>query len=558
MQSMQTASQSLNKNVRVIPATKPLTRSVDTTDRPLRVAAYCRVSTEMEEQLNSYAVQTSHYTEKIKNTPNWEFAGIFADKGISGTGVKNRDEFNRMIRCCKRGRIDMILTKSVSRFARNTLDCIKYIRILKEIGVDVYFEEQGIHSMKAGSEFLISIFGSQAQAESENLSANIRWGKDKAAAQGKVAFPAKLYGYRRNPDGTVEIIPHQAAVVRRSYDAYLDGDTVLDIIKSLADDGIPSPDGKERWHKNTIIGILTNEKYAGDYLTNKTFCADCLTKKVVRNNGERVQYYIEDHHPAIIPREIFLKVQEEMARRTSLAPKGDFSSATGVGKYRSQYLLSEILICGDCGARYKRVNWYRSGKRKVVWRCINRVQGGPERCSSPTIEEQHLHDAIMQAVMRLAKQDTDVLRIIKEQIRAGILGGDDGIGNIEALQQRIALIDTEIDANISSVTADNIEDYDDKAIMELLTEKNELEHRLQKAIEQNAAREGKEEKVQEVLQITDMLKNHPMKFDDKMLRKLLKRVEVLSTEEILITFTGGLQMREKMQDTLKRMPIRKG
>ena len=160
--------------------------------------------------------------------------------------------------------------------------------------------------------------------------------------------------------------------------------------------------------------------------------------------------------------------------------------------------------------------------------------------------------------MRLAKQDTDVLRIIKEQIRAGILGGDDGIGDIEALPQRIALIDTEIDAKISSVTADNIEDYDDKAIMELLTEKNELEHRLQKAIEQNAAREGKEEKVQEVLQITDMLKNNPMKFDDKMLHKQLKRVEVLSTEEILITFAGGLQMREKMQDSLKRMPIRKG
>ena len=536
MQSMQTASQTPNKNVRVIPATKPLAKPEDALARPLRVAAYCRVSTEMEEQLNSYAVQTSHYAEKIKSTPNWEFAGVFADKGISGTGVKNRDEFNRMIRYCKRGRIDMILTKSVSRFARNTLDCIKYIRTLKEIGVDVYFEEQGIHSIKAGSEFLISIFGSQAQAESENLSANIRWGKDKAAAQGKVAFPAKLYGYRRNPDGSVEIIPHQAAVVRRSYDAYLEGDTILDIIKSLAADGILSPDGKEKWHKNTIIGILTNEKYAGDYLTNKTFCADCLTKKVLRNNGERVQYYIEDHHPAIIPREIFLKVQEEMARRTSLEPKGDFSSATGVGKYRSQYLLSEILICGDCGARYKRVNWYRNGKRKVVWRCINRVQ----------------------AVMRLAKQDTDVFHILKEQIRAGILGGDDGTGNIEALQQRIALIDTEIDTKISSVTADNIEDYDDNVIMELLTEKSELEHRLQKAIEQNAAREGQEEKAQEVLQITDMLKNHPMKFDDKLLRKLLKRVEVLSTEEILITFTGGLQMHEKMQDTLKRMPLRKG
>ena len=160
--------------------------------------------------------------------------------------------------------------------------------------------------------------------------------------------------------------------------------------------------------------------------------------------------------------------------------------------------------------------------------------------------------------MRLAKQDTEVLRILKEQIRTGILGGDDGTGNIEALQQRIALLDTEIDAKISSVTADNIEDYDDNVIMELLTEKSELEHRVQQTIEQKAAREGKEEKVQEVLQITDMLKNHPMKFDDKMLRKLLKRVEVLSTEEILITFAGGRQMREKMQDTLKRMPIRKG
>lgn len=174
--------------------------------------------------------------------------------------------------------------------------CVNLLNMLLEIGVSVYFGEQGIHSIKAGSEFLISIFGSQAQAEFENLSANIRWGKDKAAAQGKVAFPAKPYGYRRNPDGTVEIVLHQAVVVRRIYNAYLDGDTILDIINSLAADGILSLDGKERWHKNTIIGILTNEKYAGDYLTNKTFCADCLTKKVVRNNGERVQYYIEDHH----------------------------------------------------------------------------------------------------------------------------------------------------------------------------------------------------------------------------------------------------------------------
>ena len=544
------------RTVRIIPATKPLTRSVDTTDRSLRVAAYCRVSTEMEEQLNSYAVQTSHYTEKIKNTPNWEFAGIFADKGISGTGVKNRDEFNRMIRYCKRGRIDLILTKSISRFARNTLDCIKYVRILKELGIDVYFEEQGIHSIKPGSEFLIAVFGSQAQAESENLSANIRWGKDKAAEQGNVPFPARLYGFIRHSDGSVEIDEEKAAVVRRINCDFLSGDSGHDIKRSLEADGIPSPDGKPTWRVAAIYAILTNEKYAGDFLTNKTFCVDCLTKKVQKNNGERVQYYIEDHHPAIIPRAIYQKVQEEIARRASLEPKGDYSSPRGTGQYCSKYLLTEILICGCCGAHYKRVNWNRSGQRKVVWRCINRVQGGPKRCTAPTIEEKHLHAAIMDAVMPLAKQDENVITILKEQIRAGIQNEGLGSENIETLTKRIALLDTEIDAKISSVTADNIEDYQDSTLLELLQLKKSLEKDLESEIAKTAEQEGKEERVQEALQITEMLKNHPMKFDDKMLRKILKKVEVLSTEEILITFTGGLQVVQKMQDTLKRMPIR--
>ncbi len=276
-----TAVQQPARVVRKIQPTIDTAKQLKKEYRQLRVAAYCRVSTKQEEQLNSYEVQVKHYTERIQSEPKWTLVGIYADKGITGTSVKKRDEFNKMIKKCKQGKIDMIITKSIARFARNTVDCLTHTRMLKNLGVDVYFEEQGIHSTDPGAEFYITIYGSIAQSESENISANVRWGKAQSAKDGKVSFHYKNFlGYRRGEDGQPEIDPEQAAIVRLIYEKFLAGDSYSVIAKYLMESGIPTPAGKEKWCETTIRSILSNERYKGDAVINKTFITDCLTKKV--------------------------------------------------------------------------------------------------------------------------------------------------------------------------------------------------------------------------------------------------------------------------------------
>ena len=245
--------------MRKIPAKINIAEEIKQAHRQLRVAAYCRVSTAQEEQLNSYDVQVRYYTEKIRSEPKWAFVGIFADRGLSGTSTKKRDEFNKMIKQCRRGKIDMIITKSISRFARNTADVLKYVRMLKEIGVDIFFEEQNIHSTQPGAEFYITIYGSIAQSESENISANVIWGKNQSAKEGKVSFQYKRFlGYRRGPDGKPEIDPEQAEVVKRIYSSFLAGDSMTTIANTLTADGVLTPTGSGRWVPGTIQSIISN------------------------------------------------------------------------------------------------------------------------------------------------------------------------------------------------------------------------------------------------------------------------------------------------------------
>ncbi len=243
----------------------------------------------------------NHYTERIHREPGWKLVGIYADKGITGTSMKKRDEFNKLIRQCKRGRVDMIIVKSISRFARNTLDCIRITRMLREIKVDVYFEEQNLHSIDPASEFYISIHGSIAQSESENISHNVAWGKARSAKEGNVSFSYKSFlGYRKGADGKPEIVPEQAVTVRQIYERFLSGRSLQQIADELTGSGIPTPMGKTVWQPGVIQSILSNEKYKGDALLGKTYTEDCISKKVRVNAGERPQYYVENNHPAII------------------------------------------------------------------------------------------------------------------------------------------------------------------------------------------------------------------------------------------------------------------
>ena len=461
-----------NRTVRYIPATINVREMIRSTYRQLRVAAYCRVSTKQDEQINSYENQKKIYTDRINSEPNWTLVEIFADKGITGTSTKKRDDFNRMIRYCKQGKIDMIITKSVSRFARNTVDCLKYIRMLKKMNVDVYFEEQGIHSLDNGAEFYITIYGCIAQSESENMSSNIIIGQTQSHKDGKAAFHCKrLLGYTRSETGQIEIVPEQAEIVKRIYDRFLSGESIETIAESLTAEGIETPMGKTVWSKSVIASILTNEKYKGDILTNKTYVTDPISKVTKINNGERPQHYIENHHPAIIDSATFGRVQEEMARRNGKRKIKQVGTKTEQGKYSSKYALTELLVCGECKTPYRRCTWTVGGKKKIVWRCINRLDYGKKLChTSPTIEENVLQDAIMSAIMKTAKQNIEVLTTLKTHIAMGLEISDTEDEAME-MQIRIAEIDAEFKTMLQGVAADTIENFDEEKATRLMTEK---------------------------------------------------------------------------------------
>lgn len=538
-----TAVQQPTRVVRKIQPTVDTAKQLKKEYRQLRVAAYCRVSTKQEEQLNSYEAQVNHYTERIQQEPKWTLVGIYADKGITGTSVKKRDEFNKMIRKCKQGKIDMIITKSIARFSRNTVDCLTHTRMLKDLGIDVYFEEQGIHSTDPGAEFYITIYGSIAQSESENISANVKWGKAQSARDGKVSFHYKNFlGYRKGEDGQPEIDPEQAEIVRRIYERFLAGDSLATIAGDLNTDGIATPSGNGEWHRGRIASILTNEKYKGDAVIGKTFITDCLTKKVQVNNGERPKYYVENNHPAIIDAATFGRVQEEMARRNGKRKTKQVGTKTEQGKYSSKYALTELLICGECRTPYRRCTWTVKGQKKIVWRCINRLDYGKKYCHhSPTIEESVLQQAIMNAVMVTAKQNIEVLKTLKLHIGMG-LDIEETEDKCLDIQIRIAEIDAEFKAMVQAISAQTADTFDDSRATALMNEKNKLLGQLEQIGVSKQKRENAKSRLNEIYTILDGLKNHPMTYDDQLIRQILECVIVESKEQIKVVFIGGTEV----------------
>lgn len=535
--------------VRVIPPTINTQESIREKYKQLRVVAYCRVSTKQEEQLNSYETQKNYYTEKINAEPNWTLAGIFADKGITGTSIKKRDEFKKMIRLCRQGKVDMIITKSISRFARNTVDCLVYIRKLKEMGVDVFFEEQGIHSTQPGAEFYITIYGSIAQSESENIRANVKWGKEQSAREGKVAFHYKNFlGFRKGEDGRPEIVPEQAQVIQFIYDSFLSGDSIGGIKDKLEELRIPSPSGKAEWHYSTIQSILKNEKYKGDGIINKTYIEDCISKKVRLNNGERVKFYVENNHEGIISSEKYALVQEELARRTSKPKIKQKGTKTEQGKYSSKYALTELLVCGECKTPYRRCTWTMKGQKKIVWRCINRLDYGKKYChKSPTIEESVLQCAIMKAIGRTAMQNAEVLRTLKLHIGMGLDMSETEDKSLD-IQIRIAEIEAEFKAMLNAVSSETLEAFDEGKATVLMNEKNNLQQQLAQIAERKQKRANVKTRLDDIFTILDGLKNHPMEYDDRIVRQIIECIVVESKEQIKIVFVGGLEVLQELEN----------
>ena len=364
----------------------------NTTEAPkLKVAAYARVSTEQDEQQSSYEAQVNYYNQYIRNNPAWEFVGIYADEGITGTNTKKRDGFNRMIADAKAGKIDLILTKSISRFARNTVDALQTIRELSAIKVEVYFEKEGIHTLDKQCEVMLTIMSSLAQEESRSISENVRWGKQKSMQDGNVSFGYRHFlGYRKGEEGRPEVVPEEAAIVRDIYRMFLDGMTIRNIAKELAERGIKTPGGKDVWSVSTIRSILSNEKYKGDALLQKTYTLDYLSKTVKKNNGEVKQYYVTNSHEAIIDEDVFNLVQVELQRRSKMR-RGLRNSSPFCTK----------LVCGDCGSFYGHKIYHAKEKHsKDVWYC-NRRYRGSNNCSTPILAEDDLVKYYLQALSKI-------------------------------------------------------------------------------------------------------------------------------------------------------------
>lgn len=352
-------------SVRVIKATKKQNAKGGKSGKRLRVAAYCRVSTDMKEQESSYEAQCRHYTDFIQANPEWELAGIFADEGISGTSTKGRTQFHAMIKACDRGEIDMIITKSISRFARNTLDCLTYIRRLKDLGIPILFEKESINTMDAKGEILLTIMASIAQQESQSISQNVRIGIQYRMQEGKGRLDTTRFLGLTQQDGRLVIVPEEADIVRGIYRAYLEGYSPLLIAKLLQSEGIAAPGGGDLWYASTVSHILSNEKYCGDLLLQKYYTVDFLSHKIARNTGQLPQYYIEDDHEPIVPKQLFYQVQGELLRRASR--KNDPKI-----RCSSKMALCGRMICDKCGRTLKRFT--KQDGRETDWRC--RKRGG--------------------------------------------------------------------------------------------------------------------------------------------------------------------------------------
>lgn len=495
-------------NVMVIPARRQVRNTArQQEDKPkLRVAAYCRVSTDSDEQATSSEAQVEHYTEFIQKNPEWEFAGIYADDGISGTNTKNRDEFNRMIEDCEAGTIDMIITKSISRFARNTLDCLKYIRQLKDKNIPVFFEKEAINTMDAKGEVLITIMTSLAQQESQSLSQNVKLGLQFRYQNGQVQVNHNHFlGYTKDEEGNLVIDPEQAEVVKRIYREYLEGYSMDKIAKGLEADGILTGAGKTKWWTSTINKILRNEKYIGDALLQKTYTTDFLNKTRVKNNGIVPQYYVEGNHEAIIPKDIFLRVQEELVRRRVVK-----TSANGKKRsYSCNHCFAQIVICGECGEMFRRIHWNNRGCKSIVWRCLSRLE-----CHARTVYETVLENVVIQAINTLlgdkstyqAQLQQNIAKVIREAQKSTADGIDE---QLMELQKELLK------------KANNKEAYD-----EIADQIFKLREQREKCTVDTAARDAQIARINDLQDFIKQQRTDLAEFDETLVKRWLKQITV--------------------------------
>ena len=497
-----------------------------------KVAGYARVSTDHEDQVSSYTAQVDYYTKYIKEREDWEFAGMYTDEGVTGTSTKKREGFTRMIKDALDGKIQLIITKSVSRFARNTVDCLTTIRKLKAAGVEVYFEKEGIWTLDSAGELLITVLSSISQEEARSISENTTWGHRKRFADGKVSVPFKRFlGYDRGEDGNLVINPEQAKTVKLIYKLFLTGLSYKAICRELMARGIKSPAGKDNWNAGAVKSILTNEKMKGDALLQKQFTVDFLTKKHKKNEGEIPQYYVTGNHEAIIPPATFDLVQAEIERRRA-------------GKrYSGVTIFSNRIKCGECGHWYGSKVWHSNDKyRRVIYQCNHKFDG-EKKCSTPHLVEEEIKTAFIKAVNKLLKGRNDMLeniRLVKEQICV--------TSDLEAESQRLMRELQVLSDMVQSCINENARiaqdqtDYQ-KRYDELVSRYDAVKAKYDAAEQGIKKRRAKAERLDAFAKAVKAQDTVVTAFDEGLWGTLVDFMTVYSKEDIGVTFKDGTEIR---------------
>ena len=472
---------------------------------------------------------------------------LYADEGKTGTSTKKRKEFLKMISDCESGKIDLVITKSVSRFGRNTLDGLQNVRKLKRIGIGVYFEKENVNTLYMDNEMILTFFFSQAQAESESLSGNVKWGHRKNFRDGKVYYQYESFlGYRKGPDGSPEIDEEQAEIVHRIFSRYLMGDSVSKICHDLEGDGIKTVRGKDKWSASVVQGMLQNEKYVGDALLQKTYIADLFTHQSRKNMGELPKYYVHDGHPAIIDRATFQKVQGQLARRSS-KKKTSSKAKTELGKYSGKYALSELLICGECGSPYRRTTYMPKGEKIFVWRCLNRLERGRRVCKhSPTFTEGSIHDSIISAMNEMFRQQ-EAKDVLRESIVSALAGQEDTL-SLPALESRLRAAQEEMSDLLQNAFREGSKrsDFDERIgslnrmMAELLEKKTELQ-----GIEQESAEFDR--RMAEIDAALAREGGAITEYEDVRVRQLVSNIKVIDKERLLVRFRDGTEIEQRIE-----------
>ncbi len=518
------------KNVTVIPATRNMhTKTANTAKVKRKVAAYARVSTDSEEQLTSYEAQVDYYTKYIRSNPEWEFAGVYTDEGISATNTKHRDGFNHMIADALAGKIDLIVTKSVSRFARNTVDSLTTIRKLKEHGCECYFEKESIYTFDSKGELLITIMSSLAQEESRSISENVTWGQRKRFSDGKVSMPyGQFLGYRKGKDGLPEIVPEEAEIVRRIYRLFIEGKTPHAIAKLLTEEGVPTPGNRTVWQKATVESILTNEKYKGAALLQKKFTVDFLTKKQKVNEGEVPQYYVEESHPAIIDPAEWEQVQTELSIRKKRGHRS-----------RTESPFSGKIFCGDCGALYGAKVWHSTDKyRRVIWQCNEKFTGA-DRCKTPHLTEAEMQEAFLIALNGYFA-DRDAIIAELRHIQKCMTDTDFIDEDIRGLEQELSLLTDMIRQCIMENASGNTSENEYTERHSALCRKfEETENAMKDLVAQ------REHMIENKIAIGGMLfelqelDTLPIEFDESLWNAIIERATVYADKRMEFLFKDG-------------------